>query len=284
MEVRQEKMELSDKEIERIYYDEYARGISTVKLEKKYSHDHSYFLRRFKKLKLPIKNNKINSRKYIVNDNYFSKIDKHEKAYWLGFIYADGYITSSNGKKLGITLSSKDRDHLETFIQCLNATYPIKDYSVTGGYKIGIPYSRVLISSDKIYNDLILHGVVERKSLIKKYPIIDDHLINSFILGYFDGNGSIYLNNTKYPFYSISITSTDDVLCFIHNYFKSKGYINYECKLKKRQKKHIISYIRYGGNILVKTILSDLYNNIDTKICLKRKYDLYINCKNRVFE
>ena len=32
---------------------------------------------------------------YSVNDDYFSEIDTEEKAYWLGFIYADGYVTGS---------------------------------------------------------------------------------------------------------------------------------------------------------------------------------------------
>ena len=31
-------------------------------------------------------------RKYNVNDNYFNKIDNEEKAYWLGFLLADGCI------------------------------------------------------------------------------------------------------------------------------------------------------------------------------------------------
>ena len=43
------------------------------------------------------------------NDNYFNIIDSSEKAYWLGFIAADGYITTKRqgeGQKLGITLSN----------------------------------------------------------------------------------------------------------------------------------------------------------------------------------
>lgn len=30
-------------------------------------------------------------KKYELNENYFNVIDSHEKAYILGFIYADGY-------------------------------------------------------------------------------------------------------------------------------------------------------------------------------------------------
>ena len=44
---------------------------------------------------------------YYLNENYFEKIDTEEKAYWLGFIYADGYIT---GDKLGISLAKCDKE------------------------------------------------------------------------------------------------------------------------------------------------------------------------------
>lgn len=32
------------------------------------------------------------NRKYYFNNLYFDSIDSEEKAYWLGFFYADGYI------------------------------------------------------------------------------------------------------------------------------------------------------------------------------------------------
>lgn len=35
-------------------------------------------------------------RQYNVNDSYFHTIDSEDKAYWLGFLYADGYITEGN--------------------------------------------------------------------------------------------------------------------------------------------------------------------------------------------
>ena len=36
------------------------------------------------------------NRKYYFNNEYFDRIDTEEKAYWLGFLYADGYISSNN--------------------------------------------------------------------------------------------------------------------------------------------------------------------------------------------
>ncbi len=72
-----------------------------------------------------MRSNKQNSRKYSVNDDYFSIIDTEEKAYWLGFIFADGYISNKNGKRVGITLKSSDRDHIIKFAKAISATYPV---------------------------------------------------------------------------------------------------------------------------------------------------------------
>ena len=75
-----------------IYNNYYLKGISTCKLAEMFGHTHKYYLYAFNKYNLPVRSNKINSRKYNLNQNYFENIDSHEKAYWLGFIYVDGYI------------------------------------------------------------------------------------------------------------------------------------------------------------------------------------------------
>ena len=54
------------------------------------------------------------------NENVFDTIDTEEKAYWLGFIFADGYISSQKeGKKkqykFELTLGVEDIDHLHKF-------------------------------------------------------------------------------------------------------------------------------------------------------------------------
>lgn len=38
-------------------------------------------------------------KKYYFNENYFESINTYEKAYVLGFIYADGYNREENLKK-----------------------------------------------------------------------------------------------------------------------------------------------------------------------------------------
>ena len=45
------------------------------------------------------------------NECSFDTIDTEEKAYWLGFMYADGYISSKNNQ-IGLSLAVKDIEHL----------------------------------------------------------------------------------------------------------------------------------------------------------------------------
>ena len=50
-------------------------------------------------------------RQYKLNVNYFNKIDSHEKAYVLGFLYADGSNTSNYDKnRYCITIVLKESD------------------------------------------------------------------------------------------------------------------------------------------------------------------------------
>lgn len=53
------------------------------------------------------------TRKYIVDD-VFEKIDTEEKAYWLGFLFADGYV-GTNDNSVGLGLAIKDIEHVKKF-------------------------------------------------------------------------------------------------------------------------------------------------------------------------
>ncbi len=55
-------------------------------------------------------------RKKIYNENYFETIDSEDKAYFLGFIFADGCVTNDSKKyryQLTLKLHSKDVGILE---------------------------------------------------------------------------------------------------------------------------------------------------------------------------
>ena len=57
------------------------------------------------------------------NHNFFATIDSEEKAYWLGFLMADGYICdSSKGQmKLIVNLGKKDYNHLNKWHKTISS-------------------------------------------------------------------------------------------------------------------------------------------------------------------
>ena len=59
-----------------------------------------------------------------VNNHYFDIIDNEHKAYWLGFLYADGCI-SSNRPTINFTLNDKDINHIKAFKQDIESEHKI---------------------------------------------------------------------------------------------------------------------------------------------------------------
>ena len=64
----------------------------------------------------------LNLNKRSIDINYFEKIDNYDKAYWLGFICADGSINKTNNK---MTLVSKDLENIEKFKKSVKSEHTI---------------------------------------------------------------------------------------------------------------------------------------------------------------
>ena len=153
---------------------------------------------------------------YTINENIFENIDTPEKAYWVGAMYSDGYISKTNNytNYFGIGVAEKDEEWLEKFKNFLNYNGEVRHYQVSDGYKPGTNYVRLLIGNNKIVNDLEKLGVVEHKSkIINKLPQIP--FLDDFIRGYIDGDGSL---RKDYPCFQIS--GNKDFLLSLANYLK----------------------------------------------------------------
>lgn len=219
------------------------------------------------------RSNKENSRKYHIDHSFFKNIDTEEKAYWLGFIYADGYVSyrkNDKQKKIGIALSIKDKEHLELFNQCLKSTYPIKTYQ-SGGYS-SVMYSRINIVSDEMFDDLVSKGVSEHKTLTLTFPnqsIVPDEMIHHFIRGYFDGDGSFSKAAAHFKLgYMIKICGTREFLESIQDIF------NLKTKLTKRKKDNKNNWtLEIGAQKDVLNFSNTIYQN--ATLFLKRKHDRY---------
>lgn len=246
--------------------DEYLAGDSTVKLSQRYNIHYSSIRNFLIKNGVKLRSNRDNSRRYAVDHGIFSVIDTEEKAYWLGFLYADGYVSSVGGKKVGLSLSTTDMKHLEKFKAFIGAENPICVYH-SSGYGNG-EYGRIIIASDKMYDDLVGHGVLEHKSNILEFPTwLNDDLKRHFLRGYIDGDGCITKNGNSY---AVKICGTHDFHNGVIEYLKEAGVFKYGRTEKRRSNCEVLSLNMFGETAY--GVIKLLYT--DEHIALDRKYDV----------
>ena len=224
------------------------------------------------------------------NYRFFQQIDTEEKAYWLGFLFADGYV-SSKGNSIGLSISLKDIDHLKKYNTALNYS---KRLSVSETHQFGdknnhcnkkgeIMYMvSTTISNVDMRNDLIDKGCVPNKSLILKFPdesifiesekYTKNQLILHFIRGYFDGDGTLGLyqhsktNTNKEE--SLIIVGTKAFLEKIQEYL-GKGFLiqKSNCNEKTYRLSYSTKKAYNAANLM--------YNN--ATVYLERKYNIYLD-------
>ena len=150
----------------------------------------------------------------------FETIDTEEKAYWLGFLYADGSVGSKE-HKIELGLAEQDLKQIEKFRDFIGINNKISYRPTTKSYR----YS---FRSEFCKEDLIKQGCMPKKSLILKFPTEDQvpqNLIRHFIRGYFDGDG--WFTNTEECF-QVGIIGTED---FIKGFLDNITIYNKENKI-----------------------------------------------------
>jgi hypothetical protein len=210
---------------------------------------------------------------YKIDEKYFENIDNEEKSYFLGIIFADGYLNEKRNY-MSLSLQENDFDILEKLKISINTDKPLqlikrKEKNVKNQY-------RLLITRKKIVDDLKKLGVNQNKSLTSnpnKLNIKNKSLLKHFLRGYYDGDGSITFYKTRNTFNStISICCTYEFFNFFSDFIYDN--LNIKCILSKRFKndKNIFD-LRICGNRQVKKFLNFLYK--DSTIFLKRKWEKY---------
>lgn len=206
------------------------------------------------------------------NSNYFHIIDTPAKAYWLGFLYADGYISPSHEIRIG--LEKEDENHLKKFLTAIDATNHTIKYSQKYGDN-KIYYTAYCSLRDKtLVQDLADKGCVNNKSLILTFPKdkVPSNLWSHFIRGYFDGDGSIHYTQcgqARHPNYRISFTGTEDMLVNIRHILQKDNlalayHTNY-CVLQ------------ICGNKQLESVLTFIYKDSSPEMELDRKKIIYNN-------
>lgn len=245
-------------------------GVSLNSLMKKYHLG-------YKKLKRILNQNSISmhtSSRLIDKDfknDIFDVIDTEEKAYWLGFIYADGYISkkdcSRNHRYLfEIQLAEKDKEHLEKLKLFFNSKKELSYHKIKLKDKEYLSY-RLSRQNKQLWESLYNKGVVPQKSLILEFPTeeqVPKSFQLAFIRGYIDGDGCITINSFNDLSY-LGLVGTSKFLDKIEELL-GKG---------NRYKDGNNFDLRYSINTAI-PILEQLYSN--ATIYLERKRNRALMC------
>lgn len=216
-----------------------------------------------------------------LNHDYFEHIDSSRKAYWLGLLLADGCVQEhkKKGNSFSITLElmTDDKYIIEQFAEDVEATVKVRTYINEKGFqrKDGKPHSQTKVGlwSVKMANDLAKYGVVPKKSYLQKHiPQIPEEYMSNFLLGYFDGNGSItYSTSNNHFAVRVIFYGDHTLLSDITNYISEiKGLT---ARTVVDQKKAQVSLLTYGAFKDVEMFYHYFYDNAD--IYLKRKKDKF---------
>lgn len=212
---------------------------------------------------------------YNLNEHFFQTINTEEKAYWLGFITADGGLSSGRTKyTLGIALAAVDTGHLYKFQRALETDTPIRPYQMES-YGKTRDYARVHICSKQMFQDLGALGVTARKSWIVKPCLqVPQELRTAYWRGLFDGDGSVYKSARKWV---CSFCGNNAIVtgfeAFIHKHYPDTG---------TRYMQGELHYVSFSGAHLASKVLDLLYNG--ASIYLDRKYEKYQKCAEEVLE
>lgn len=205
-------------------------------------------------------------RKYDFNDDFFKELNP-TSAYWLGFIAADGTI-SSKIHCLRIGLNKSDDTHLRKFLKAINCNGKIHYIKSNNSASIEI-YSKVIIKC------FLSFGITPNKSLTIKQVNVPQQLMSHFIRGVYDGDGS--LTGNKRTHIQLMIAGNKPFLEQIQNVLIGECDLN---KVKIYPLKSRAYKLQYTG-IQIFKILEFIYKDSTPFIRLDRKYDNYQYFKNK---
>ena len=202
------------------------------------------------------------------NIHAFDEIDA-EGAYWLGFYFADGCVCATRNRRL-VVLSSRDREVIEKLCKF----YGDSTCSLMRKlWKEGDWQYSLSLCNKWLFDKLTSLGCVPRKSLIVSRPNIEAVYFDAFLLGLFDGDGSISLNRTINQ-WKVSIgTGSEKLVDWLGEILTSKQLI-YSFEKRKKKRAYFFNVVLTGLAAL--SFLKNLYNSNEGLCPLSRKKSLYV--------
>ncbi len=210
-----------------------------------------------------------------INEDYFEVIDSPLKAYWIGFLFADGNVRNIQNTTYQIRFGLK-KDDVETIIKFKN------DLNLDAKIEYdnrGNGYCSIGFVSKKMFDDLKQYNIVPNKTYeidSLKLEFIPDKYRVDFVRGLFDGDGCITYDeegkDVTLHFTSYSKNITMQIQQIIDKMIKK----NKSNKIFKTNAWHCA----WRGKQQVLKIMDKLYYE-NCERYLERKRDKYLNLKNK---
>lgn len=259
----------TDEKLEQNIIELYINGESSEKIAKNFGINSSTVCRILKRNNIDIRPATENKRKYKIVEDFFENIDTEEKAYFLGFLYADGHIHKRKNN-FSLKLKHIDESILKKFAKLIYIDFcdeNIKKYN-----KI---YPMIDVYSIKMVSDLIRHGCTPKKSLKIRLPYssVPNSLMRHFLRGVFDGDGclSINKNNSRYK---VNLIGYYLFIKDVKEYLFNELNINTSLRQERRSKSKEVYDITYSARQDVVKLVNFLYK--DSTIYLDRKYNTHL--------
>lgn len=290
---KETKKEIEDKiitkykENEKYIIDQYNKGVSVKKIRKKLQDkgillDTKRIVGLLKNNNIVIKDARFYNKKFVCDESAFEDYNK-ESCYWAGLLAADGCVyqrKDSNSKYVILCLCDKEladgfADYIKYTGGVTKLQKKVKDKNTT--------VWEVRCCSNKLCEDLEMNfNITPGKTLTYTPPdSIPEDLINFFILGYIDGDGSITYSTTTTgrKQFALNITGTFETIDFIKEYFNLSHLKTFQ-RFPERRNNNTTLCVQ--GNDQLNSILTKLYSDdFINEICLQRKYQRYLILKEQ---
>ena len=208
--------------------------------------------------------------KYHCNYHYFDQIDTPNKAYILGFLYADGcnYMNDKNATyHWQIELQRQDADILRDMMRELEYDGKLREVTHRYTHRKDVETSMFYVCNHHMCDALCRVGVHPHKTYDTTWPEwMPDELVPHFIRGLLDGDGCIHKTGM------VDIAGTDGLIKPLCEVIERLTGITF-CMRHAPNVGHT-AYC-YTGVRTARDFLDWIYKDADLK--LKRKYDRYVS-------
>lgn len=201
------------------------------------------------------------ARTHELDESFFQSIDTESKAYWLGFILADGRVwqTGAGNWVCRVDLAARDATHLQKLATALRSTALVKlGHARKSAY--------LDLCSRQLCDDLRALECGPEKTGQHGMPALAEALKRHFYRGYFDGDGSLFISSGSW---CVDVIGSTKFIREFQQWLMMHVGVS-AVRLRRRRCVAAVSSLRYTGSAQVAEIMALLYT--DAAVYLDRKH------------